>query len=292
MHRFTTLFLVCIILIFSQSFAQTDNKSGGGDKKAQVMILGTFHFAYPNLDMVKTEEKDKIDVLTEERQKEIESIINQIKEFKPTKIAIEVKTWNQGKTDSLYAEYLNGNFALPKGEDYQIGFRLAKFFAHKKLYCVDTWGNLSTFLNSADGKNFSVRDDKAEFMNSLETYMDSVKKLNNASTKSEKSAAELSINKILIDMNQPENYKKRHEFYFKEIFTFEQKESDYGGVDWVTASWYNRNLRIFRNIMRITENSDDRIFVIYGAGHLALLSQFVNDSPGHTLVPVLDCLKE
>ncbi|MBI1939280.1 MAG: hypothetical protein HYS25_14315 [Ignavibacteriales bacterium] len=292
MRRFITPFLVSIILIFSQSFAQTDNKSGGSDKKARVMILGTFHFAYPNLDMVKTEDKDKIDVLAEERQIEIESIINQLKEFQPTKIVIEVKTWNQNKTDSLYTEYQNGNFVLPKGEDYQIGFRLAKLLEHKKLYCVDTWGNLSTFLNSADGKNFSVRDDKAKFMNDLETYMDSVKKLSNASDKKEKSIKELSINKILIEMNQPENYKKQHEFYFKEIFKFEKEAFDYGGADWVTASWYNRNLRIFRNIMRITENSDDRILVIYGGGHLALLSQFVNDSPSHTLVPALDYLKE
>lgn len=291
MRRFTVLFLVCSIISFSHLAAQSDNKQSIGNK-AKVMILGTFHFAYPNLDMVKTEDKDKIDVLSEERQSEIESVISQLKEFNPTKIAVEVKTWNQNKTDSLYMEYLNGNFVLPKGEDYQIGFRLAKLLAHKKLYCIDTWGNLSTFLNSADGKNFSVRDDKAEFMNDLETYMDSINKLNITSNKKENSIKDLSINRILIEMNQPENYKKHHEFYFKEIFTFEKEEFDYGGTDWVTASWYSRNLRIFRNIMRITENSDGRILVIYGGGHLALLSQFVNDSPSHTLVPVLNYLKE
>jgi hypothetical protein len=30
-------------------------KTSGKDDRAQVMLLGTFHFAYPNLDMVKTE---------------------------------------------------------------------------------------------------------------------------------------------------------------------------------------------------------------------------------------------
>jgi hypothetical protein len=39
------------------------------DQKIKVLTLGTFHFAFPNLDVVKTEEKDIIDVLQPDYQK-------------------------------------------------------------------------------------------------------------------------------------------------------------------------------------------------------------------------------
>ena len=52
---------------------------------------------------------------------------------------------------------------------------------------------------------------------------------------------------------------------------------DYVGADWV-AGWYERNLKIFVNLTRIVNAPEDRILVIYGAGHLPLLTQFVRDS--------------
>ncbi|MDT8715163.1 hypothetical protein IAI10_00515 [Clostridium sp. 19966] len=42
------------------------------------------------------------------------------------------------------------------------------------------------------------------------------------------------------------------------------------------AKWYERNIRIFGNIQNITENND-RIFVMFGAGHIKILSDFVNE---------------
>ncbi|MEW6736827.1 MAG: DUF5694 domain-containing protein, partial [Acidobacteriota bacterium] len=56
----------------------------------------------------------------------------------------------------------------------------------------------------------------------------------------------------------------------------------YPGANWVQY-WYGRNLKIFVNLMRITESPDDRILVIIGAGHLKLLKQFAEESGSFVL---------
>jgi len=47
---------------------------------------------------------------------------------------------------------------------------------------------------------------------------------------------------------------------------------DYAGPD-LLAAWYQRNIRIYNNIVRLVESPNDKILVIYGAGHLGWLRQ-------------------
>lgn len=58
------LSLVFLFLTVSSVMGSVQN-----DQKIKVLTLGTFHFAFPNLDVVKTEEKDIIDVLQPDYQK-------------------------------------------------------------------------------------------------------------------------------------------------------------------------------------------------------------------------------
>ncbi len=37
--------------------------------------------------------------------------------------------------------------------------------------------------------------------------------------------------------------------------------------------WFQRNIRIYRNILSVIDSPNDRILVIYGAGHLGWLQQ-------------------
>ena len=70
------------------------------------MTLGSFHFDFPNLDVIKTGTDDKIDVLDPKYQKEIDEIVRRIEKFKPTIIVIEREPSEQVKYDSLYNQYL------------------------------------------------------------------------------------------------------------------------------------------------------------------------------------------
>jgi hypothetical protein len=45
------------------------------------------------------------------------------------------------------------------------------------------------------------------------------------------------------------------------------------------AAWYQRNIRIYRNIVALIDSPAERILVIYGSGHLGWLRQDIaNDA--------------
>lgn len=83
------------------------------------------------------------------------------------------------------------------------------------------------------------------------------------------------IREILISMNSPEDYMMQHMNTFMS-YNIIGSEDNYIGSKFV-SSWYDRNLKIFSNIQRICEE-DDRMLVIIGAGHLATLISFINNT--------------
>lgn len=263
--------------------------------KPTVMVLGVFHFSYPNMDRIKTEEKDQIDFTSEKRKREVEDLVELLKKFKPTKIAVEIKTWSQNHTDSLYRNYLNNSFTMPINESYQLGFRLAKILNLPKVYCIDTWGNISGYFTGDDRVTFNIRKEKENLLSGYEKYTDSLLAAKNNGSQDNKNKGEKkyeTIRKIIYGLNTPEKLSQENAKYLNELSSFEEKEFDYAGTDWISASWINRNLRIFRNIKRITENKGDRILVIFGAGHAFLLNEFLRNSLNYNVVPATDYIKK
>ncbi|ARS34587.1 DUF5694 domain-containing protein [Pontibacter actiniarum] len=265
------------------------SKQKDKEARAQVMLLGTFHFAYHNKDIITTDKKDQIDIMSEQSQRDIEKIASRVARFKPTKIALELMPEEQPRIDSLYQAYLDGRYELETSEVYQLGFRLAKQLGHPRVYCINAWGNLDGY-ETPGGKDLELREDVKERLAPFWKYLrqtalarDSVEKLagNQPST----------VYRLVQDWNKPESIRRKHENFFREAFQYEEQPYDYTGVDWYSATWFNRNLRIFRNIQRITESPDDRILVIYGGGHLALLQEAVESSPTHRLAPAHKLLK-
>ena len=270
--------LTLIVAIFiTATFAQPQ-------KKIEVLTLGSFHFAFRNLDLIKTSTNDQIDVLELKYQKEIEEIAERIAKFKPTIIAIERDPIKQAKYDSLYNKYLEGKYKLGRDEVEQIGFRIAKMMKLKTLYCVNDWGNNYEKLNPVlEGKD-SLENKK--FMNYFNKCTDTIKQYFPEPIFKTKG-----IRAELIQKNNSNNIKKDFGTYLVGIFKYETKENEFFGADFVTGWWFNRNLRIFRNIQKIKANPTDRILVIFGAGHMNLLNSFFDASPEYKLLKVNDYLK-
>ena len=90
-------------------------------------------------------------------------------------------------------------------------------------------------------------------------------------------------------LNDPEALARSHRVYLTlaRIGT----GHEYPGVNWVKG-WYQRNLTIFVNLTRIATAPDDRILVIYGAGHIPLLTQFIRESGVIDLEPAERYLRE
>lgn len=258
-----------------------------GKHKTKAMVLGVFHFDSPNLDSYKP--KFPFNILGDKRQSELDTLLEKIAEYKPTKILLE---WPRINMDSItnehYHNYLNGSFDITKksNEVYQIGFKLAKRLGHNRVYCSDAsaewfgveldWDNYDeeAYLKSKGQFEKSTRYDYESFYE----FGDSIKSVQ-------------TLTEHLIFRNRPENRLKDHQAYLTEN-VLEGAGDNYLGADGV-ARWYRRNLRIFSNAYDLTDfNKEERLLLIYGSGHVWQLRQFFMDSPDFDYVEPNDYLAE
>jgi hypothetical protein len=105
------------------------------NQRAKVLIAGSFHFDYPNKDMAKVQKSDQIDVLTEPKKSEVTELVNYIKKFKPTKIAIEA--FPEWEATRKLKKYKKGEFSDKRDERYQLAMRIAKELNLDTLYSID-----------------------------------------------------------------------------------------------------------------------------------------------------------
>lgn len=268
------ILLLSIVFILNKVYAQKEQVV----ERAEIMTLGVFHFAYPNLDVVKTKDEDKISVLEEPYQSQIVAIVKAIEEYKPTIIAIEVDPDKQNKIDSLYNLFISGQFELKKGEEYQLGFRVAKNRNISKIYCVNDWGRYYKSIEE-------LFEDSSRLAKFEKYYYANL----NESTEADKVK---NIVDELYNLNDPGAIKKRLSEYLDVPFKYEEKEGDFIGVDFETSRWFSRNLRIYRNIQRIPVGSEDKILLIMGREHLNLLNWFFDVSEEFELVSPLPYLEK
>ena len=79
----------------------------------------------------------------------------------------------------------------------------------------------------------------------------------------------------LLYMNADAKVAEDMGYYFR--YAHFGEAGDWPGAE-LLASWYRRNIRIFSNIAQLA-GPDERILVIYGAGHLGWLRQDVANDP-------------
>jgi hypothetical protein len=233
--------------------------------KPALVVLGTYHMGTPGNNVVNGKVDD---VTSPERQKQIVELVEKLKEFKPTKIVVECDLEDDAKTKEIYERYLSGSYQLSKNETNQIGFRLAKAVGHKKVYCVD-W---SDFWDdpTINYEKYAAKD--AELDSFLKGVYRNLKKEVDAE---HEQLFTLPVIDQLILLNQPERIENAHKIYFDLMRIGRGKE--YIGANYVSW-WYRRNLTILDNIIRLTDSPTDRVLVIYGSGHLKLLTQFAKES--------------
>ena len=252
-------------------------------KKPTIMILGSTHLANDGLDVYNTKMDD---VRAPKRQREIEQLVEQLKAFKPTKIALEVDEIYDAEVETNYQGYLNGTYELNRSEHHQIGFRLAKQMGHPKLYCVDyridyrkddpfiPWGEFNVDL--IDYRGFAKTHNQEHLLPPPPTREGKVTQDENGTTWIE-AEKYTSIIDMYIRDNDPESIRKDHQEYLRFIARVGLGDQ-YPGANWVAHSWYARNLKISVNLTRITESANDRILLIIGAGHVYLVQQFFEES--------------
>ncbi|TSA32007.1 MAG: hypothetical protein D4R64_16960 [Porphyromonadaceae bacterium] len=273
----TFIIFFCGLFITNSLFGQVSKTP----PQTKIMTLGVFHFDYPNLDAVKTEKNDQISVLEEPYQSEIIAISKAIEEYNPTIIAVERTPDNQHKMDSLFLLYKSDKWILKKNEQYQLGFRIGKNLNLPKVYCVDNPGRHYDNIESIFKDSIRLSKFEYYYLNSR----DSIYKLPIPKRKVS------SIIDALYEGNNPDFIRERLATYLLNPFKYEEKPGDFTGVDFETGRWFNRNLRIFRNIQRIHHSTEDRILLIIGSEHLNLLNLFFDISREFEFVSPLPYLE-
>ena len=266
-----------VILETQCSYSPTVWKGENTPMKPTIMILGSEHLENSRMNTFNYKMDD---VLVPKRQREIEQLVTQFKPFLPTKIALEQDPSRDAEINASYQGYLNGTYEIKQGEGDQIGFRLAKQMGHLKLYGVDYWPKRDPFfsddfdLGLIEYEKFAKANNQEHLLGPPPTDR-KITQDEDGTTWVESDKYE-SIIDIYIRLNQPEGRRADHQGYLRSARI--GLGDQYPGANWLSHGWYDRNLKIFVNLTRITESADDRILLIIGAGHVFLVQQFLEDS--------------
>jgi hypothetical protein len=230
--------------------------------RAEVLVLGVYHMANPGRDIFNMQADD---VLAPKRQAEIAQLIEVLKRFHPTKIAVEGDVFSD-RIPKRYADYLAGKYELTRNEIDQIGLRLAKELGHKTVYAVDVDGEFP-FQRIVDYAKASGRSKE------LEALMGEIGAMVKAQNEY---LASHTILETLLYMNSDTKVASDVGFYYRDAQFGEP--GDWAGADLV-SEWFRRNMRIFSNVVKLADSPNERLLVIFGAGHLGWLQHDFASNP-------------
>lgn len=228
----------------------------------EILLFGCFHFAQSGLDLFGPK-----------AQEELAALAGRLARFAPDAIALEAAAHEQAVIDRAYARFRPERLREGAGlageslgairmfgqehpmtydnEVIQLGFRLGKELGLPGVFAVDEDMEM-------DGSPFEEPSPAMkEAMEAFSAYTGSWK--------------DSSLTGQLKLVNQPEWARLN-----QAVYTRANEVGDgYAGAAAV-AQWYERNLKIFSNLQRLAKDFR-RIFVLYGAGHLYLLRQLIQE---------------
>lgn len=253
--RWILVSAVTLCLRFSTVPAQTASHP-------QILVVGTFHMDNPGRDLADVRADD---VLQPKRQLEMAELVTVLKRFAPTKIAIEAE-YGSVRVTQNYSDYLAGKYTLTRNETNQIAFRLAHELGHRNIYPVDVmedfpWTRVVNWAkaNGADQKTAALMAEGEVNAKAQTSFLGSHTLL-----------------QTLAMINSTGAVAKDVGWYYRA--THLGDPYDDAGSDLLTQ-WFKRNIEIYNNVYRLIENPNERVLVLYGAGHLGWLRQNIANDP-------------
>jgi len=286
---FPALFLAATLTFPHSALRQAQQPSAdasGADAPIEVLLVGTVHLDNPGRDVNNPKVPD---VLAPEKQRELAAVRDSLAQFKPTKMAIEVRRRHQSAIDSLYrafrvgrldTSFAVGDFVSSRSEQYQLGFRLADRLGHERVWAVDhvipmDIGRVARHAKKKDPALLKYLQgfSEGELMGKIDSLLQRE-----------------TLGGLYRFLNRPSTTERFRAPNVRMATAMEATPEDttYVGAD-VVAAYHKRNLRIFANIAAIAEPGD-RIIAIFGAGHMPYLRPLVEASPRMRLADPLEYL--
>jgi len=232
----------------------------------KIFLLGTFHF-----------NQDSADFFTEDSQRQLRILNENLMKFVPDAVCVETPTQAQSILDAAYTalpieifndyEFMRSNIVGKaflfgqervlsyQNETVQIGIRLAKSLGLDKIHAVD---------EVLDLPGFEMPDELKPIFEQHMGWM------NNDEIPPMSTHGSL-YDRILFHNLDEWSY-RNHQLYIEPNIV--GAGTTHEGADYL-GDWYKRNLRIFANLQKLCK-SHKRIFSVYGAGHLCILRELIN----------------
>ena len=237
----------------------------------EVMVLGTYHFANPGLDLHNAEIDD---VLSPRRQSEVAAAVDALAAFRPTLVAVEADADAlPGRALTAYRDYAAGTAKPSRNEIHQIGFPLARRAGLDRVVGIDAKGDFPfEALQAWAAANGRSKE--------LEEMVDRIGRQTRAFEALAKTAT---VSALLRHLNDPARLREDHGWYMATL-AFGAGSEQPGAR--LVGSWAARNLAICARLRQVARPGD-RVVVVYGSGHGPLLRQCVLDTPGWKLADPL-----
>ena len=259
-----------------------------GQEKNKILTVGTFHF-----HLVKSQFGVDFDINSKDKQNELNEIIKQIVQYKPTKIFVEWEFSKHDELEDLYNLYLKDkSYELIKqkygknetkyfeSEIQQLGFKIADKLNQKKLYAFD-------YILDEPNDTLMVAIQKAnqtDLMNEIQKDFGEY-----GQTLITKFQQEKSIKNLLLFFNNEELENKLNSGYIS-LFNKAGSKDDFSGAYFVSER-FRRNLYMYSLIQKQIDKTDERILVIVGGQHSAGFRDFIRDDKNIEKVELETILK-
>lgn len=272
MKNYAILSLVFLTLSCMNTQEKSKIKSDENSNIKEVLLIGTFHYNNPGADVAKTK---SFDILNEDSQFELKKISAKIKNYNPTKIFVEWPYDEQKELDSLYQIYTKGNYFdndslsnfYLKNEIFQLAFRVAKENNLKKVYAID----YSTSFPFEDVMKEIEKNNQSELKKKIE---DGISKF--TVDFDNKIESGVSLTELTYFLNSQEMRKMSNNFHVN-LMLLAGGTKDFSGP-LLTSEWYKRNLYMWSLIQKNVSESDQRIMILAGSSHVAMLELFINEN--------------
>ncbi|MEO5630039.1 MAG: DUF5694 domain-containing protein [Thermomonas sp.] len=227
-------------------------------EKANVMVMGVFHFANPGQDMVKSR---VINVMTGQNQAYLDDLATRLAAFHPTDVLIECTPNDQVAFQKNFDAYRKGAYALTSNELDQIGFRVAKATGIETITCFD-----EQTIGWDAGPMFEyVKTNDPKMQAGLDTLFKSL------SERTTQEQTTLTLPQLLQMSNDPARDRENKSMYL--LTNAVDAGGSFAGAD-AASSWWHRNFRMYANVQKAAAPGH-RVLVLAGSGHTAILKDLL-----------------
>ncbi|NAY92295.1 hypothetical protein GTQ34_10225 [Muricauda sp. JGD-17] len=275
------------IVLFVFSIHITAQESNSKTSTKQALLIGTFHYHNPGADVAKTK---SFDILSEKSQTELETITQKIKAFDPNQIFVEWPYDEQEKLDSLYQLYLDNKYFTNdslsdfylKNEIFQLAFRAAKKSGLKSVKAIDYRNTEFPFDSLMTVVATSGQTDLQNvILKGIESFSRDF---------DEKIEQGISLLDLTYHLNSEQDRQISNLFH-TEIPLLVGNSDNFIGP-YLTAEWYRRNLYMWSLIQKGTRADDQRVMVLLGASHIALIKDFVDKNTNWNSLELEEVMKQ